>query len=340
MRTRIFAVVILFIFLIVPFIGYWYFFRQNTSVVTFSPEDPDVSYTVVLRWNLDYKYLPLADKALIFEKECTGICDIILPPVIYDLQITASGSEAITDSITLSLGEGKKYSFRLVDVFTPVLREWIPTNPTLESNLLMNANTSLWWWYQNIGTTRWGKYYALRNIDGESSIGIITPDAYLRIMVLPFRPKNIALDLSREYIIIWQWIWDQYITSLDGSRSIVFPYGESIEIVDAQYGWKVKTSESVYILESGRWKKNPRYTDILDISSTERIGYIDKDDTAKLSLQNLTPGISVLEYIDRTTGVTTSLKKWIEIQWLFHLDGEYAYVWWDGDFFTFSLPHP
>jgi hypothetical protein len=69
-------------------------------------------------------------------------------------------------------------------------------------------------------------------------------------------------------------------------RKIIFPFRETILLVSYETTWKVLTTSGAYELRFDTWQKNPRFTDIIDISDRYRIGYISREDEGKLTLQN------------------------------------------------------
>lgn len=289
------------------------------------------SFTVKLSGTLKYEYLPLADKALVFEEACVTSCTIILPPVEYSVNLTSSDKESISDTLSLSLGEEKKYSITFADLFSyrPLVENKI--NSITEKGLIENAISELDWKYTHIGTGRGWRYLALREKDQDIDIGILTLEKFLPIIPLPIRPIGITLDLSRQYIIMGRDTSDQYIVSLDGQDSRVFDIPEKIQIVDLSWNSRVLTVDGVYELIAGKWKKNPRFTDYIDLSPTRRLGYIDKNDILKLSLQNLSPWVSVIQLIERDTGKSTIIKIGLDIQWFVHVDGKVGFLDMDGN---------
>jgi hypothetical protein len=116
----------------------------------------------------------------------------------------------------------------------------------------------------------------------------------------------------------------QEIYSLDGEKAQIFPSGERVEIVTfdpVRPSWKVRTESSLYIFEYGRWSKNPRFTDYIDISPRYRLGYIDVRDRAKLVLQSLPTDAPVFLLLDRESNKASTLKSGVISSGLYFLDG-------------------
>lgn len=64
----------------------------------------------------------------------------------------------------------------------------------------------------------------------------------------------------------------------------------------------VTTEHGSYSYSDGVWLENPRFTSFIDLDTTTRLGYIDKTDTDKRLLSNISTKESLLFLIDRTTG--------------------------------------
>ncbi len=95
MRTRVLALIILFIFLGIPFGLYWYFFLHRTSSMQFhiAQETP---VTITLEGTLEYDYLPLADSVLRFDQTCLMYCETgPIAPALYRVTISGSGYETM-----------------------------------------------------------------------------------------------------------------------------------------------------------------------------------------------------------------------------------------------------
>ena len=98
--------------------------------------------------------------------------------------------------------------------------------------------------------------------------------------------------------------------------------------------WHIRTSSGSYIDEWDSLSEDIRFTDAIDLTPDIRLGYIDANDTIKLSLGNFSFGQSVLVRLDRTTGESRVVRQWVDIGALLLYRGRPAYsssVW---DIFT------
>jgi hypothetical protein len=64
----------------------------------------------------------------------------------------------------------------------------------------------------------------------------------------------------------------------------------------------VTTEHGSYSYSDGVWLENPRFTSFIDLDATKRLGYIDKTDTGRRLLSNISSKESVIFLVDRTTG--------------------------------------
>lgn len=113
---------------------------------------------------------------------------------------------------------------------------------------------------------------------------------------------------------------------------------EKVLFIESSSGSKkIRTENGVYTDQNGNWKKNPRFSDYIDVSDTLRIGYIDVSDTDMLSLQGFPSDRSVLVYLDRTTNTAFLLKNGLDILGFTSLQGEKALVTKDGKIYTLTL---
>ena len=319
MRSRTLASIILTLFLLIPGVFYWYFFHTNISSLSFHFPAPWQEYEILLEGKLEYTYLPLADKMLIFREKCSSECTLIVPPSNYNLTITSTWMNDVRDMVTIRLWTKQVYAVQVSKKFSYTSYALRQVDPILEQSLLNNANTHFWWKYRHIGTTSSWEYLTLREMRDEYSIGILSVEWFRPIQQLPFLQKNIWLDSSRWYIIIDWSQDDRFISSIDGKDTTVFPLDGKIEIIDYNRSlWKVQTDKGVYAYEGWKWKKNPRFTDYIDISDTLRIGYIDRKDSSLLELSNFPLDTSILLLIHRKTGESRTLRSWLDILGLYH----------------------
>ena len=91
---------------------------------------------------------------------------------------------------------------------------------------------------------------ALRENGNIYTVGILSAEKFRPLFDIPSRPKDISLDQSRQYIIIDRGDSDRFIYTRDGRQSIVFPFPETISIIDAEDAhWKIRTEAGVYTYE-------------------------------------------------------------------------------------------
>ncbi len=75
----------------------------------------------------------------------------------------------------------------------------------------------------------------------------------------------------------------------------------------------MRTETGSFVIDSDKITEDIRFTDAIDLTPEIRLGYIDKNDTAKLSIGNFVPNQSVLVRLDRTTGEGVTVRKGIDI---------------------------
>lgn len=112
MKARFIAVLILLVLIGLPILGYWYFFRANISSVQILVGS-GVTAEISLRGALSYGWLPLADKALEYNKTCNEICEFSpILPTKYSLHISAENFANFSDNFSIKNGEKiiKNYS--------------------------------------------------------------------------------------------------------------------------------------------------------------------------------------------------------------------------------------
>jgi hypothetical protein len=284
--------------------SYWYFYKSNVTSLVLDSESKK-QYTVELKWVFHYKYFPIFDKAFFYQSTCTGSCIFSpIPPIEYEISITSTGSESIYDTLTIPTGDTFTYKFHL----TPSLLFG-------EEKTFVIDNSSLLW-TNLIGYTQWGKRVAFKD-QGESIVSLYVWEKNNPNFSFSVPFQSLFLDRTKNYLIVESQRSEQYIYSLDGQNKIIFPFSERIEIVSQLPNWKIRTINDIYEYSEGTWKKNPRFTDYIDISSRYRIGYIDKKDQKKLSLQNLPLDESLFFLVDRTSTSSKIIKRWKDIQGFF-----------------------
>ena len=298
MHPRALAILILFIFLVIPFGLYWYFYESRVTSLIFE-SDRESSFTVELEGTLSYQYFPLLDTAFSYRSTCMQSCIFSpIPPLRYAVRISSSGSEDLRDEVSLVTGESRKYIVDLAPAFilTPVAS--FATSDPIE-------------W--TIGKDQSGDTLSLKT-DISGWLGLYTSGKENPSFQITSSITSSKLDASRGYVIL-QWAYrDQYIVSTDGQRNTIFPFSEEIDMVSFEEVWKVRTKSDLYEYIGSTWQRNPRFTDYVDISSRYRIGYIDRSDTTKLSLQNLPSWESIFILLDRTGTETKIIKKWKDIR--------------------------
>ena len=115
MRARIFAIFILIILLVIPLSLYYYITTQKVANITIIVGEGN-KYSAKLSGTFGINGLPLADKALIYDKDCTDIC--VFSPVIparYTLTLMSSGKTTLTDAIILNTGDKITRSYTFTD---------------------------------------------------------------------------------------------------------------------------------------------------------------------------------------------------------------------------------
>lgn len=122
MRARILAILILLVLLVIPASLYYYITTQNVARMTITVGEGN-RYTAKLLGTFGLDGLPLADKALIYEKDCSDIC--IFSPIIparYTLTLTSSGKTSLTDTLVIRTGDkiARSYVFTNDVIITPV----------------------------------------------------------------------------------------------------------------------------------------------------------------------------------------------------------------------------
>lgn len=278
----------------------------------------NVPFTVSLKGSFKYEYFPLLDKAFSYQSTCQKSCIFSpIPPLEYSLTITSTGSENISDILTLRTGDSQKYSVELIPSLV-----FIPTGNFFKPDTQINQENAL-------GYTQWGKMVFLKK-EWAQSTGLYIWDRTSSNFVFSLPVLLAKLDASRSFLIIQSEKSEQYIFSLDGQNKTIFPYEMPIDIVSFDNIWKIQTQNDVYEWQDDAWKKNLRFTDYYDISSRYRIGYIDQSDKEKLSLANFPLEDSLFILLDRTNGESKIIKKWQNIQGFFQFEGLPAVLTPDG----------
>jgi hypothetical protein len=105
---------------------------------------------------------------------------------------------------------------------------------------------------------------------------------------------------------------DTIVRSYGLTDDVIFDsVGQIEDIGDISSGslWHIRTETGSYTTRNNILIEDIRFTDAIDLTPQIRLGYIDKNDTAKLSIGNFSLGQSVLVRLDRTTGESTIVRK-------------------------------
>ena len=130
---------------------------------------------------------------------------------------------------------------------------------------------------------------------------------------------------------------ETFLVSLDGTIRVPYNLGETPRgVIFGQFP-VVPTEKWSYSYTDGVWLENPRFTSFIDLDATTRLGYIDKTDTNKRLLSNISSKESLLFLIDRTTGKSDIISEWEDIDAFIYEDGLPAYIDTEGNIFILSL---
>lgn len=122
MRARILAFLILVLLVLIPALAYYFFTSRSIASIDISAGS-GVIFTARLvgSWGVDG--LPLADRALSYNQDCTSRC-MIAPvlPARYMLTLVSSGQVDIADTIIINTADQiiRSYSFTRDIVFTMI----------------------------------------------------------------------------------------------------------------------------------------------------------------------------------------------------------------------------
>lgn len=322
MRARLLALSILWLILSIPLAIYWFFSSQYTSSLILTV-DADISFSLRLEGDMGQQRLPLMDQLLVIERECMRTCTISpIAPIGYTLTITSPGKITITDQIRIETRTQKQLSYQLsneliLDPYNSILgprsdiardrMSQIDTNnPTIQYNAIgMDSNDNI---------------YAERSIASRRDIGIISTKGFVPIYTLPDTVDTVMLDKTWQYILLRTYQDSTIVLSLDGIYQDEIPITHVNGYVQNDNEVKVYTTSWTYLWAWGRYSMNIRFTDWIDLPGSMRIWYIAAEDTERLSLSDLPLGQWVLVAVDRKTGVSHIVKRWIDIVALFYVD--------------------
>lgn len=327
MRIRVLAGVILILFVWVPLSFYWYFFNQRISTILISsPETP--IFSIRLEWTLSSSWLPLADKFLVYEQECYRSCQFWpIPPIHYGLTMTSTGYVDVQEDISLATGEKKEISLalhkdvKIIDStgsFLVDIRLW--------DSLVENANKNLWGGFSLVGINERNRVYALRKSENTYQIGMLSTEKFIPFRNLPPWVISAKLDETKNYFVFSFSDGNSLSVSVTMDDEVEAPLIPDSVVKLVNGTWKFRTNTWVYILQNKSLQLNPRFSDFLDISDTERIWYIWSYDTERLKLSNFPESQSILIFLNRKTGESYVLKRNIDIKALFFYEWKPAYV--------------
>ena len=298
MRSRILAIIILILLVALPAFLYFYFTTHKIAKITISTSSR-VSFSVNLLGSFGVDGLPLADKFLSYQKKCTDICEISpILPARYTIILTASGKTTLTDSIVVNSGENITRTYIFNDDIQIVPVKTLLVDDALPISLVENARLRGWWEFIIIGTDIKNKIWVIKKWENSSQVGI-----------------NINLLWGSSLLLSTDLVNEKEIPTIPNIISVI--PGDI---------WRIHSQTWMVEVRWDQIIEDNRFTNSIDISPEIRIGYIDKKDTKKLSLSNLPLTESLLIRLDRTTGESVILRKWLDISALFLYGNKPAYI--------------
>jgi hypothetical protein len=328
MRARILAAIILLLLLVLPFSLYWYFTTKKISSLRL-----EVigwwEFSFLLNGSLGFDALPLADKVLSYEKNCTDSC-VVLPiiPANYTLLIKQSGKIDIRDNINISVGSNleRKYISRndvVINSVSSINTDLSAANNTVE---LLKNNFSQG--FSLIDIDIQNRVWIMRKNNDSTDIGLVMSGSFVPMKNIPVVTSKIRLDTTKSVFIIEALIGQTELVPVDLSfeKAIRIPEGVDITSVVTNNIWRIWTNSGILELRWDRLIPDLRFTDVIDVSSRTRIGYIDASDTTRLSLGNHDLWKSILVELDRTTGEWFILRENIGVRALFFYQNKPAYI--------------
>ena len=334
MRSRILAIIILIIFLVIPILLYWFFTTQKISSVTIT-----VSWASQFLVKIDGTFgldgLPLADSVLTYEKECIEICEITpVLPAIYQIVMSASWKSLIEDSIILNAGEKVTRQYVMHDDFSFTKVTTLPSSNLETDSSLYNSGNIVT--IIPVGVDIDGKIWARRSVESISQLGIFSSWQFTPVQNLASPIRDIVLDTSHSVLVAKIGTSDYVFFPVDGSSQKQVSFDRDITITGVVPGknWSFRTQTGSWSLVWTRLIEDIRFTDSIDISPSIRLGYISRDDNQKLSLGNFPTGESLLIRLDRTTGESSIVRRWTDISMFFYYKNMPAYTDWQGNIYT------
>ncbi len=328
MRARIFSIIILIVLVVIPFYLYYYFTTQKIASITLFAGS-GVIFNAQLSWSFWVDWLPLADKALSYTKDCVTTCTISpILPARYTISLTSSGKASISDALIVNSGDkiARTYSFENDVTFVSLWN--INRDDELWVSFVENAINQGIGEFDLIGTDIQSRVWVMKKWEKSTQIGILTLERFNIIRNINSPITEARLDESRSVLIciFMSWktlllpinlVWEREILTMPWIRTVSIGYNNE---------WKIRTSTGSFSLRWDRLLDDIRFTDSIDISPQVRIGYIDKSDTLKLSLGNFPSATSVLVRLNRATGESVVLRKWFDIRALFFYKNEPVYM--------------
>ncbi len=312
MRARIITFLFLVFFISIPVFAYWYFMVRTQSLITFNSA-PDTKFNVELHGTFSYKYLPLADTFLSYNEECITSCTLWpLPPALYKITISSSGNVRQESEWVLASNEEKKVEYRILKDITILPIEASSENITQNIPSMYTFLTAIW-----------ERKLVVSQKESWSSLGFLISDVYRPIMELSRDEKDIGIDGSSQFIILQKSALT-HILSTDFVSEVDFPLQYGIpKYVTFQEGiWKVQAPSWLYERDSsGKWEKNMRFSDYIDITPDHRLGYISASDTQLLTLNNLPSWNGVFVILDRVSWESYIVRDSFDIRWFFYESG-------------------
>ncbi len=326
MRARIIALIVLVILIGIPLGGYWFFMIRQESSLTIQSRSLE-DFSVHMRGSLDYGFLPLADKFLEFHQECHEVCILSpLPPVKYQIILSSTGNISSVLEVEILAWETQSIIYEsLPDIIsTPIQNTVSEVTKDLPSELTFLSKV-------------WSSSLAIQRTQDNISLGFYANGKYRLVRELYGNIKNISMDTSDQYIVIEQ---NSTITliSKDFQNEIEFPLLYWLPTIVSQYHstWKVRTESWIYEYQAWNWIKNIRFTDYIDITAYQRIGYIAGEDTERLSLSNFSDWNGVMIALDRKTGKSYTLRNSIQIRGFYYEWETPAYIDAEGNRYTIA----
>jgi hypothetical protein len=255
----------------------------------------------------------LADTFLSYNEECITSCTLWpLPPALYKIIISSTGNILQESELVLASDEEKKVEYRILKDITTLPIEASSMNITQNISPLYTFLTSIW-----------ERKLVVSQKESWSSLGFLVSDVYRPIMELSGDVKDIGIDNSSQFIILQKSALTQ-ILSIDFVSEVDFPlqYGIPKYITFQEGIWKVQSPSWLYERDiSGKWERNMRFSDYIDITPDHRLGYISASDTQLLSVNNLPSWKGVFVLLDRITWESYIVRDSIDMQWFFYESG-------------------